>query len=116
MYPAVCVGGAIAEVEGVVSKNAYICGNKFVSCGWSARHGASAAVAVRIQPSQKTPIETAPYIENVVIGGNEFSDCNVGIDAAGADGLYISGNKFENVRKTILERKNQNVFINNNVE
>lgn len=52
----------------------------------------------------------------MVIGGNEFSDCNVGIDAAGADGLYISGNKFENVRKPIVERGNENIFINNNIE
>ncbi len=115
MYPAVCIGGALAEVEGVISKNAYVANNTFIACGWQDRHGASAALSAKVQLSKRTPRSMTPYMRNINASGNTFIDCPKGIEMSGVDGLYIYGNTFINTKKPIDEYGNKNVNIQNNI-
>jgi len=115
MYPAICVGGAMGEVEGVVSKNANIMNNTFIACSWQARHGATGAVSARVQQSPRVPAKLTPYIKDVNISANTFIDCDVGVETAGVKGLYIGGNKFINTAKPVYEYDNAAVILGQNI-
>ena len=116
MYPAVCAGGAFAEVEGVNGKNIHIANNTFDTCGWQSRHGGVGAIAVRIQYSGRTPKEQTPFLKDVFISSNTIKNCDVGIDVQDARDLFISGNMFENVGTPILHSNNPDAIISNNIE
>ena len=116
MYPAVCAGGAFAEVEGVNGKNIHIANNTFDTCGWQSRHGGVGAIAVRIQYSGRTPQEQTPFLKDVFISSNTIKNCDVGIDVQDARDLFISGNVFENVGTPILHSNNPDAIISNNIE
>lgn len=116
MYPAVCAGGAFAEVEGVNGKNIHIANNTFDTCGWQSRHGGVGAIAVRIQYSGRTPKEQTPFLKDVFISSNTIKNCDVGIDVQDARDLFISGNVFENVGTPILHSNNPDAIISNNIE
>jgi hypothetical protein len=111
MYP-LLIGAAIEEGEGGIPQNIKITGNYFESSGWMARHNVSGAIAIRTQdvnekldydPAKKDlPLPlTTPYMKNITIKNNIIKNCITGINAAGVNGLVISGNQFINVQEKI---------------
>ena len=104
MYPAICVGGAMFECEGVSGKNVVIKNNLFKNCAWQQRHYACGAVSLAIQPCGQTPQKMTPYIKNIAIENNNFVDCDIAIEAVETSDLKVSSNKFKGVRKRLIQR------------
>lgn len=115
MYPAVCIGGALEECEGVISKHIKVTGCEFVSSGWQARHGAYGGVAVRVQRRRGLAETKIPLVKDVSISNNIFRNCNIGIQAEGVDGLMISKNTFLDVNRNIVGKDNVNVVVEDNI-
>lgn len=111
MYPAICVGGALFEDEGVSCANTHIADNSFDTCGWSPRHDGRGAIALRLQYNNRIPQARTPYIMGAHISGNTIANCDIGIDAADVRNLHISGNKFINTPVPILHKNNPDAQI-----
>ena len=109
MYPAICVGGAIHECEGVSCKNAIIEKNTFSNCTWQHRHNAIGAVSIALQYCNQTPAQLTPMIKNICIRKNKFKACDVAIEAVSVRNLTISENNFENVKSKLIQRNNINL-------
>ena len=109
MYPAICVGGAMHECEGVSCKNAIIEGNTFSNCAWQPRHNAIGAVSIALQYCKQTPTQLSPMIKNICVRNNKFKACEVAIDAVSVRNLIISNNGFEDVKTKLVQRNNLEV-------
>ncbi len=115
MYPAICIGGAMGEVEGVVCKNALVENNTFINCTWQPRHGGMGALSVKLQSTARVPRDQNPFIKNMNLLNNKFVGCGVGIQADGVYGLTIKGNTFTDCGVDIKEDDNVNVKIEKNL-
>ncbi len=116
MYPAICIGGAMDEVEGVVCKNAVVKNNTFINCTWATRHSGKGAVSVKLQNTKRVPVSENPYIKNIKILDNKFVGCNVAIHADGVMGLEVSGNSAKGSTTFIMHSDNLDEKILNNSE
>ncbi len=103
MYPAVCIGGDVSCSEGPISKNVVVENSTFIDCAWAKRHDGLGAITVSLARSSLLAKDAHPYIKNVKLINNKFKNCDVAIEARGAEKLYISGSKFENVGEKIVE-------------
>jgi|GEM_PF-2364814 len=112
MYPPICIGGSLAEGEGVMGRNISVSGNYFSNSGWSSRHGGMGAVVIKALPLSGAAY--TPYIKNVSVTGNTVFNCPVGIRADGVDGLTINNNTFLSVTTGmgVVENDNINKAIN----
>lgn len=122
MYPAIMIGAAVHEGEGLVPKNIRIENNRITNSGWVSRHGITGAIGIRNQEDgehlvfhgndtrelQKT---TSPLITDVTVTGNSIEDSNEGIVAIGTANLSVKNNKFINVVKPIDAEKDTNIGV-----
>ncbi|MGS2737680.1 hypothetical protein [Sinomicrobium sp. M5D2P17] len=119
MYPAIMIGGAINEGEGVVPKNVRIERNKITHSGWMSRHGITGAIGIRNQEEgeelvfhtnkdPKLQERKSPWMTDVRVIGNTIEDSREGIVAKGTLGMHVRGNKFFRVKKNIDVEKESN--------
>lgn len=127
MYPAIMIGGAIHEGEGVVPKNVRIEGNKITDSGWMSRHGIRTAIGVRnqeegeglvfhVDKDPKLQERKSPWMTGISIVGNVIEDSQAGIIAKGTMGMRIENNTFKGVERPIdvPEEENPDVVVRNN--
>ncbi len=127
MYPAIMIGGAIHEGEGVVPRNVRIEGNKVTHSGWMSRHGITGAMGVRNQEegeglvfhAEKDPTlqeRKSPWMTGIQVIGNIIGHSQAGIVAKGTLGMRIEGNTFIGVEKPVDVPKEDNpdVIIGSN--
>src|SRR5690606_28160132 len=127
MYPAIMIGGAIHEGEGVVPKNVRIEGNKVMHSGWMSRHGITSAIGIRSQEEgeglvfhsdkDRTQLERkSPWMTEINVIGNTIEYSKEGIVAKGTQGMRVEGNTFIGVEKTmdIPKEDNPDVVIEGN--
>lgn len=110
MYPAIMIGGAIHEGEGVVPKNIRIEGNKVMHSGWMSRHGITGAIGIRTQEEGEGLVfhsdkdreqleRKSPWMTDIYVIRNRIEHSGKGVVAKGTQGLSIEGNTFIGVEK-----------------
>lgn len=127
MYPAIMIGGAIHEGEGVVPTNVRIEGNKVTHSGWMSRHGITGAIGIRTQEEgeglvfhsdkDRTQLERkSPWMTEIRLIGNTIEHSKEGIVAKGTKGLHVENNTFIGVGKSmdIPKEDNPDVVIEGN--
>lgn len=113
MYPAILIGGAINEGEGIVPKNILIQNNTITNSGWVVRHSVDGAIGIRNQAKGESQTNgglgtnLSPLIADVQIINNQIEDSIKGIVADGTLRLRVEGNNFINVN-TALDINNTN--------
>lgn len=119
MYPAIMIGGAIHEGEGVVPKNVRIEGNKVTHSGWMSRHGITGAIGIRNQEEGETLVfhsdkdrkqveRKSPWMTKIRVIGNTIEHSKEGIVAKGTQGMHVKGNTFIGVEKPMDIPKEDN--------
>lgn len=127
MYPAIMIGGAIHEGEGVVPENVRIEGNKITHSGWISRHGIRTAIGIRNQEEgeglvfhvDKDPElqeRKSPWMTEIRVVGNIIEESQAGIIAKGTKGMQIENNTFKGVETPIdvPEEDNPGVIVKSN--
>ncbi|RNL95175.1 hypothetical protein ED312_00825 [Sinomicrobium pectinilyticum] len=120
MYPAIMIGAAINEGEGVVPKNVRIENNRISHSGWMARYGITGAIGIRNQEKGEKLVffdkdkaaaklkKKSPPLTNIQIIGNTIMYGEKGIVASGTLDLLIKGNVFRQVEETIVADRKSN--------
>jgi len=124
MYPAIFIGAAPNEGEGIIPQNVTVKKCRFISSGWMARQGVTGALGIRSSNIKelneysknyvRLKVEPVFYMRNISVLSNTFEDCDIGVNAEGVDGLKITGNIFKKVKTPIVESMNLNADISSN--
>jgi hypothetical protein len=95
MYPALMIGAAINEGEGMFPQDVTVRNTKFVDSGWVKRNEATGMLAARTWGSD------LPQMGKITVEDCTFEDAPLGINLYCTKQVILKNNRFENVQTPI---------------